>query len=351
MLFVFLGIVAFINRVDGVQAIINTPKTLSHALSHPGRIIPGIANTVITMPQYIACSVVTCKSTTKNHLKTISMIASDATLDLTTVKDFSDLILAFGKPLILNIVGNELAAKAREDSEDSEMSHDKAAIQALENLAQAYQEAHFDLRAFVTGSQNLIKITGRKWIDFSGFLTDQIAADVRAEFDLPEGWKLYTATSRRKDSTRGLKARYKTTRKHMAVGYHSWYTATGAMENNIIAVLKQTREFHEAGAYESAETLKLLEPLVESIREIRRHMAFQARFLESNDDILTEDTDENFTLGALKWKVESLWTSVTMLQDSILGRAYRISRARAIHRYVESPGSLSFSLSFPFPFL
>lgn len=324
-LFIFLGIIAFTNRVEGIQAISSLPKTLSHSLSHPGRIIPGIAGAAIAVPQYIVCSVFSCESTTKNHLKAISIIAADTTLDLTTLKDFSNLVSALGKPLILNIAGSELADKARMETE---ASRDMAEVQTMDNLAQAYLEAHKDLRALITGSQTLIKMTSKKWIDFSGFLTEQIAKEIRADIDLPDGWTLFTTGTRKKHSVKTLKARYRTTRKNMAVAYQWFYTATEVNEKVFDTILEQTRAIHKAGIYESRSILKVLEPLAESVREIRRHIAFQAKFFGSNDDILGENTAEDFTFRDLKWKVESLWTSVTMLQDSIPG-AYGKKRAKA----------------------
>lgn len=310
--------VAYTNRVEGVQAITNFPKTVFHVLSHPGRIIPGIASAAIAVPEYIICSAITCEPP-NHHLKAISVIATDTTLDLTTLKDFSNLLMAVGKPLILNKAGNELAAKVREETGTS---RDKAEIQAMDNLAQAYQEAHKDLQAIVTGSQNLIKMTSKKWFDFSGFLTDQIPKEARAGIDIPNGWTLFTTGTRTKCSTKSLKTRYRTTRKNMAVSYQWFYTATGECENSVNAVLEQTREIQKAGIYESEGILELLEPLAKSVVEIRRKIAFQAKFFASNDNLLGEDTDEDFTFHNLKRRVESLWTTVNMLQDSIAGKAY-----------------------------
>lgn len=318
-IFIFLGIIAFTNRVEGIQTITNLPKTLSHVLSRPGRIIPGIAGAAIAVPEFIICSVIPCESTANNRLETISMIAADTTLDLTTLKDFSNLVTALGKPLILNAAGNELAAKVREEIG---VSRDSTEIQTIDNLAQAYQEAHKDLRALISGSKTLIKMTSKKLIDFSGFLTDQIAKEARAEIDLPDGWALFTTVTRTKYSAKALKTRYRTTRKNMAISYQWFYTATEVCEKSVDVVLEQTRAIYEAGVYESESILKALEPLAASIREIRRHIAFQAKFFGSNDEILGENT-EDFTIHDLKWKVESLWTSATMLQDSITGRAYR----------------------------
>lgn len=326
-LFIFLGIVVFTNRAEGIRAITNFPKTVSHVFSHPGRIVPGIAGAVIAVPEYIICSVISCESTSNQNLKTISVIAADTTLDLTTLKDFSDLITALGKPLILNVAGDELASKVREEIEES---RDRAEIQAMGNLAQAYQEAHKDLRAMVTGSQTLIKMTSKKWFDFSGFLTEQIPKEVRAEIDLPDGWTLFTTGTRTKYSAKALKSRYRTTRKNMAVSYQWFYTATEVSENSVNAVLEQTQAIHKAGVYESEGILKVLGPLAESVSEIRRHIAFQAKFFGSNDNILGENNDEDFTFRSLKWKVESLWASVTMLQDSMIGRAYGRTYARTM---------------------
>lgn len=315
-LFFFLGIIAFTNRMEGIQAISNLPKTLSHTLGHPGRIIPGIFGAAIAVPEFIICSVFSCESTTKNRLKVISIIAADTTLDLTTLKDFSELLTALGKPLILNIAGGELADKARKGIE---ASRDSTEIQTIDNLAHAYIEAHTDLRALISGSRTLIKMTSKKWIDFSGFLTEQIAKEVRAEIDLPDGWTLFTTSTRRKHSANVLKAQYRTTRKNMAVTYQWFYTATEVNEKVFDAILEQTRAIYEAGIYDSRSILKVLEPLAESVREIRRHIAFQAKFFGSNGEILGGNTDGDFTLRDLKWKVESLWVSVTMLQDSIPG--------------------------------
>lgn len=318
VLFLFLGILAFTNRVEGVQAITNFPKTVFHVLSHPTRIIPGIVGAAIAVPEYIICSAISCEPP-NHHLKTISVIATDTTLDLTTLKEFSNLVMALGKPLILNRAGNELASKVREETGTS---RNKAEIQAMDNLAQAYHEAHKDLRAMVSGSQTLIKMTSKKWFDFSGFLTDQIPKEVRGGIDIPNGWARFATGTRTKCSAKALKTRYRTTRKNMAVSYQWFYTATELSENSVNAVLEQTREIQKAGVYESEGILKSLESLAKSVGEIRRHIAFQAKFFASNDNLLGEDTDEDFTFRSLKWKIESLWTTVNMLQNSITGKAY-----------------------------
>lgn len=318
ILFIFLGIVAFTNRVEGIQAITNFPKTVFHVLSHPGQIIPGIADAATAVPEYIICSAISCEPA-NHHLKTISVIATDTTLDLTTLKDFSNIVTALGKPLILNTAGNELAAKVREETR---ASRNKAEIQAMDDLAQAYQEAHKDLRAMISGSQTLIKMTSRKWFDFSGFLTDQIPKELRVGIDIPNGWTLFTTRTRTKCSAKALKTRYRTTRKNMAVSYQWFYTATEVSENSVNAVLEQTREIQKAGVYKSEGLLKSLESLAKSVGEIRRHIAFQAKFFASNDNLLGEDTDEDFTFRSLKWRVESLWTTVNMLQNSITGRVH-----------------------------
>lgn len=315
-LFIFLGIIAFTNRVEGIQAISNLPKTLSHPLSHPGRMIPGILGAAIAAPEFIVCSVFSCESTAKNRLKAISIIAADTTLDLTTLKDFSELVTTLGKPLILNVAGSELADQARKGIETS---RDMAEIQTIENLAHACQEAHTDLRALISGSRTLIQMTSKKWIDFSGFLTEQIAKELRAEIDLPDGWTLFTTSTRKKHSAKVMKARYRATRKDMAVSYQWFYTATEVNEKVFDTILEQTRAIHKAGTYDSRSILKILEPLAESVREIRRHIAFQAKFFGSNNEILGENADGDFAFRDLKWKVESLWASVTMLQDSIPG--------------------------------
>lgn len=313
------------DRSEGGQ-ISNLPKSLSYAIKNPKRIIPGISARLISLPQSIICSVITCELTSNNRLKTIAMIATDTMTDLTALSQFADLITALGKPLILSSIGNDLAAEANDRSAEH---RDSAAIQAMLDLARDYQNAHLDLRLVVGGSKNLIRLTTKKWVDFSGLLTDQIPRETREEIDLPTGWAKNVPASRRKYSGKALKIYYKACRKDMVSLYQYLYSAMERSEKSINAMLEQTQKVHDAGTYDSTSLLKIIKPLAESVGEVRQNVAFQMKLFGSSDEVFGEPIDEDFTFGILKWKVESLWASVTILQDAALGKVTKTRSEKA----------------------
>lgn len=326
---VLLGIFFITNRSEGLQKISNLPKSFSYAVNNPQQIIPSISATVAAVPQFIICSIIPCESTSRDRLKIITMIATDTTLDLTSLSQFADSITALGKPLILNSVGNSITAEIKDEST---VWRDSATIKAMERLAHDYQDAHLDLRLMVGASQNFIRLTAKKWVDFSGFLTDQIPREPREEIDLPIEWRTNVPATRKKYSAKALKAHYRVYRKEMVSPYQYLHLVAERSEKSLKDILKRTREIHEAGIYESTGVLGILEPLVESVCKIRENIAFQIKFFGSDDEVPGDSIDEDFTFGTLKWKMESLWTSVTILQDAATGRVVKPKAGNATVR-------------------
>lgn len=290
----------------------DTPKSLS---PNAGQIISGIAAVIISVPQFLICSVIICESTTNKRLRNIAIIASNANLDVTALKHFTELVTELGKPLALNSAARDLAGEA---NDEAAKWRDGNTIKILADLSVSYQEAHEEIRQMVGQSQNVIQWSTKTFTEFSGFLTEQIPREVRDKINLPNEWTIGVLATQKEYSSRALIKYHKGLREGTSKVYCQLLLSAERAERSIKAVVQKTREINDAGILKMAKTLDAVEPVLKSITKLRENIAFATSHYATDNTFGEESVGRSFTPSVLTWRFESLWTSLSALPGSMV---------------------------------